>query len=327
MQLLYNIVIAKPNFPFESLTYSSSIELAIGAVVQIEIKSAVFFGMVLSKSTLDPSQIKNLKSITKSSQFIISEVQIEFLKKISFLTFNSLSNLLTLTLKPYETLIENKLENYDFTFKTKNKVEPILDYQISKSWATKIVQKINAVTVNKSEQKDQSFNILVLFPEKNILTKIHKELTTLINDKNIIIHNLNTSSEKKLINIYKPLLSLENSNSTNVILGNKNSIFFNLDNIQELIIIDEANPSYISEHRIYFDAREVAFWASKIYNFNLTFISTLPSVRFLDLSKDKLEQLTIPKVNIKFLERQGRQNDFENILLELENDGNLIVDE
>jgi primosomal protein N' len=319
MEQLYNIVIAKPNFPFESLTYSCDQKLSIGTIVQVEIKNAIFYGMVLSASTLTKSQIKNLKNITNITPFIISEVQLEFLKKISFLTFNSLSNLLTLAIKPYETIFESKeLKNINFENNSKIKKinNPTLDYIISKSWASKILEKITLIN---------SANILILFPEKNILTSIQKELETLNINKNILIHNLNTTSEKKLLNIYQPLLSLTSDPNINIILGNKNSIFFNLDNIDELIIIDEANPSYISEHRIYFDAREVAFWASKIYNFNLTFISTLPSVRFLDLSKDKLQELTIPKVKIKFLERQGRQNDFENILLELENDGDLIV--
>jgi primosomal protein N' len=326
MEQLYNIVIAKPNFPFESLTYSCEQKLSIGTIVQVEIKNAIFYGMVISVSTLTKSQIKNLKNITKITQFIISEVQLEFLKKISFLTFNSLSNLLTLAIKPYETIFESKefkqnvilslTGDLSCNLNPKKLTNPTLDYIISKSWASKILEKITLIN---------SANILILFPEKNILTSIQKELETLNMNKNILIHNLNTTSEKKLLNIYQPLLSLTSDPKINIILGNKNSIFFNLDNIDELIIIDEANPSYISEHRIYFDAREVAFWASKIYNFNLTFISTLPSVRFLDLSKDKLQELTIPKVKIKFLERQGRQNDFENILLELENDGDLIV--
>jgi primosomal protein N' len=345
MQLLYNIVIAKPNFPFESLTYSCDQELKIGTVVMVEIKSVILFGIVISQSSLEPTQIKNLKSITKTSPYIIEKTQLEFLKKISFLTFNSLSNLLTLVLKPYETLIDSKQNIFENNPIKKVKENPKLDYQISKEWTSKIIEKISNLNIatlapeagaGTSEVTGvqgpkntgyYSTNILILFPEKNILTKIHKELLSIIKDKKIKIHNLNTTSEKKLLEIYKPLLSIDNNSDINIILGNKNSIFYNLNNIQELIIIDEANPSYISEHRIYFDAREVAFWASKIYGFDLTFISTLPSVRFLDLSKDKLSKLHIPKVNIKFLERQGRQNDFENILLELENNGDLIVDE
>jgi primosomal protein N' len=359
MEQLYNIVIAKPNFPFESLTYLSTEKLSIGCIVQVEIKNAIFYGMVISESNLTKSQIKNLKNITNITPFVISSIQLEFLKKISFLTFNSLANLLTLTIKPYETIFESKefknsviLSSTGDPCKistTKKLINPKLDYIISKSWASKILEKLSEYTslskevarsdggckklskeVDGSEPDGGCYknkNILILFPEKNILTSIQKELESLNMNKNILIHNLNTTSEKKLLNIYQPLLSITNDTTKiNVILGNKNSIFFNLDNIDELIIIDEANPSYISEHRIYFDAREVAFWASKIYNFNLTFISTLPSVRFLDLSRDKLQELTIPKVNIKFLERQGRQNDFENILLELENDGDLIVD-
>jgi primosomal protein N' len=338
MQLLYNIVIAKPNFPFESLTYYCDQELIIGTVVMVEIKSVILFGIVISKSNLEPTQIKNLKSITKISPYIIEETQLEFLKKISFLTFNSLSNLLTLVLKPYELIMElapeKGLDCSEQDRGTKTiKENPNLDYQISKEWTSKIIEKISNLNIAPEKGRTStdagycSTNLLILFPEKNFLTKIHKELLSIVLDKKIKIHNLNTTSEKKLLEIYKPLLSIDNNSDINIILGNKNSIFYNLNNIQELIIIDEANPSYISEHRIYFDAREVAFWASKIYGFDLTFISTLPSVRFLDLSKDKLNQLHIPKVNIKFLERQGRQNDFENILLELENDGDLIVDE
>ena len=110
MQLLYNIVIAKPNFPFEHLTYSSSEELKIGTVVQVEIKSVILFGIVISQSNLKLEQIKNLKSITKLTPFTINNTQLEFLNKISFLTFNSLSNLLTLALKPYEHLVDSNID-------------------------------------------------------------------------------------------------------------------------------------------------------------------------------------------------------------------------
>ena len=317
MQLLYNIVIAKPNFPFEHLTYSSATELNIGTVVQVEIKSVILFGIVISQSNLRVEQIKNLKSITKLTPYTINNTQLEFLNKISFLTFNSLSNLLTLALKPYENLVDSKIDFEESNIIKPGTITPKLDYIISKDWTSQIITKI--------AQYENGNNILILFPEKNILTKIHKELSSIIQDKKILIHNINTTSEKKLASIYQPLLSGTKSENINIILANKNTIFYNLNNIHELIIIDEANPSYISEHRIYFDAREVAFWASKIYKFNLTFISTLPSVRFLDLSIAKLGELDIPQVKIKFLERQGRQSDFENILLELENDGEIIV--
>jgi primosomal protein N' len=109
----------------------------------------------------------------------------------------------------------------------------------------------------------------------------------------------------------------DQTEKSNIFFGNKLTLLYNLNSIEKIIIVDEANPSYISESKIYFDAREIAFWLSKIYGIELNFISHLPSIRFLDSIQKELKELKYPKIKLKFLERSGRQNDFENIIHEL----------
>jgi primosomal protein N' len=318
MSKLYNIVVSKPNFPFDSLTYSSEHDLADRQLCVINIKDTPCYGLVLGTSTIKREQIKNLKNISEQLPYSLTPKHFEFLNKIGFLTFNSLSNLLTIAMKPYEYLVESKKYNHT-QIQSGIIIEKILntdlDYIISQNWTNEIYNQITSY--NKIS------NTLVIFPEKNILTKTDQELEELFKlNKNteLQLHNLNCTGQKKLISSYTNLLNYNlDSKKTNIFLGNKNTLFYPLDNINQIIIVDEANPSYVSEHRIYYDARELAFWASKIYQFKLTFISLLPSIRFLEFAKDQVALLPTPKVNIKHLDRIGRQDDFENILNEINN--------
>lgn len=329
---LYNFNIAKANFPFDTLTYSSSQELQIGQICFVEVRGITLFAVVKEKSNLLPEQIKNLKPVLKPLNLYLGPLHLEFLNKVAFLTFNSFNNLFVALTTPL-SLIKN-LESWDNrSLSTKTKVNSSeLNYVINKDWNL-VIKEI----IKKYLEEEKVTNILVIYPEKNSLEKSYN---TFLTDHDLAsrveIFNLLTTSNKKLLPVLSLLYSvkyqeqdiknkLNNPQSkVKIILGNKNTLFANLQQIDHIIIVDEANPSYISEQRIYFDTREIAFWASLVYSLNLTFVSTLPSVRFYHQNKEQLSSLKTPEIKVKFLERTTRQSDFENILIEI-NQGGLIV--
>jgi primosomal protein N' len=311
---LYNLYIPKPNFPFETLTYLSDSSLVTGQVCIITIKDQEFYAIVASLSTLQPSQIKNLKSIIRSFDIVLTSQHLEFLYKISFLTFNNLSNLLIPALKPIEllTTTPNSIKELNIP---KSSSQANLNYTISQNWS---------LTIDSIIKNNNYHKYLIITPEQTIASTIISQLS---NNPNLDIYTTKTTSNKKLVKLYNSYFANDIPAHPQLYFTNKLDLFIDLSPIDCVIILDEANSSYISENRLYFDTREVAFWASQVYNISLEFISLLPSVRFLDLAKPQLSQLEVPKLRFKFLERQTRQEDFNNILLELDNNSLLIADD
>jgi primosomal protein N' len=326
---LYNLYIPK-NLPFDTLTYSHNTLLNKGKVVKISIKNEEFLAVVQGISELKADQIKNLKSVGCLYDFQLSDKCMEFLEKVSFLTFNSVNMFLPLTLKPYQILLDRQIilskKNSPSLEEGSTLKKPSLDYYIESDWSLRIMVIIRSMI--SSLNKD--LNILIISPEKNIQNRELKKLTKQITDLPISLYDLTTTSEKKLSQAYLRFLgkkniedTLQNSTPTlNIFFGNKNTLFSDLCCINHLIVLDEANSSYISQQKLYFDTREVAYWAGSIYNLNLSFISTLPSIRFLSLNKAKMDELGLKntKLDIKILERHTRQSDFGNVLSELLDD-------
>jgi primosomal protein N' len=337
--MLYNLYIPK-NLPFDTLSYSHNTPLNKGKVVQITIKNEEFLAVVQGISELKADQIKNLKSVGCVYDFQLSDRCMEFLEKVSFLTFNSVNMFLPLTLKPYQILLDRQIilnqKNCSSLEEGSISQKPTLDYYIELEWSLRIMVIIRSIfSSNISTQ-----NILIISPEKNIQNREVLKLKNLLNVDDglktlISINDLTTTSDKKLSEqIYPSFFKNNNINNLttpapkiNIFFGNKNSLFLDLCYIDRIIILDEANPSYISEQRLYFDTREIAYWASQIYQISLTFISTLPSVRFLELSKKGLDNIkkNSKTLQIKLLERHKRQDNFENILLELLSEESFVV--
>ena len=320
---LYNFYIAKYNLPFETLTYSSEIPLKKGQLCSVLIKNNEYLAICASESNLDSSQIKNLREIDKVYGFILTNEQFEFYFKVGFLTFNSFNNLLTLGIKPFNSLMDSKKNpiyqvNLNSTNTLNDGMDPNINYNITIDWTKEILTII---------MKNQYNNILVITPEKKmakpIIDRIENFLIESTTDNKYIISDLTTTGNKQS----KAYQNIYNQDQKTVNFSNKNELFTTLNPYDHIIIIDEANPSYISESRIYFDTREVAYWASKIYNIDVTFISTLPSVRFSSLASSKLDILCVPQITLKFLERTSKQKDFSNILNELEDDTRIFGEE
>lgn len=146
--------------------------------------------------------------------------------------------------------------------------------------------------------------ILVLFPEKKLLDKVlsqlkqNSEFNKIINgtDKildqarndNCKVEILNFSgdvSAKSKIFVKELLLSKSNQ----IIFGTRSSLFLPFNNLNQIIVVDEANSFYIQEqNNLYYDARDLAFLISLTFNAKLSFVSTLPSSRLHSFYSKKL---------------------------------------
>lgn len=344
--MLYNLYVSK-NTPFNTLTYSSDNILVRGQVVKAGIKSTEYLAVVEGEYCED-IEIKNLKGVGEQLPYKLSSQCMEAIEKISFLTFNSPSSLMMSTLKHFDILLERALSKKDFILplpdlKGKSKVDntgvPSIEYYIEIDWSLRIMVIIRSILSLFKQRYNSTYNILIISPDVNIKNREMNNCLKVTPDlqANIDIYDLTATSVKKLCDIIIPtfynLKNIKLSNNIevapapkiNIFFANKYSLLNDLINIDHIIILDEANPTYISESKIYFDTREVGYMVSNIYNIPLTFISTLPSVRFYDFAKESLTNLPQKTLSIKYITRKGRQKDFDNVILELENESSRIA--
>jgi hypothetical protein len=80
-----------------------------------------------------------------------------------------------------------------------------------------------------------------------------------------------------------------------IILSTRSGLFLPFTALNDIILVDEGNSMYIQDQNsLYYDTREAIFLISKAFNANISFISTLPSIRLYNMyNKEALEQQLI----------------------------------
>jgi primosomal protein N' len=292
----YNIIPAR-RLPIKVLTYSSKQELEEGSIVEVPIKNKNEWGLVLSEAIqdniYDTNKIKEVKSITP---FKFNHQHINFLKLFSTNTFNQINLCLNSYFQPLYSLPKKEWKNIEpITHKDRldgvyGKVDFLLDIDIT----VRIMYLIRNVIYKNNINK----KILIIFPEKKYLNKIYSEIKNYLKDNPEIISKINfhfysgdktKSAKSAVLNLLKT--EKNENNTTDIFLSTRNGIFLPFQELTEIIMVDEANSMYIQDQNsIYFDAREAVFLLSKAFNANLTFISTLPSIRLYSFYSEKVLQ-------------------------------------
>lgn len=110
-----------------------------------------------------------------------------------------------------------------------------------------------------------------------------------------------------------------NQTTIKIIFGTRSSLFLPFTNLQQIIVVDEANTFYIQEQNsLYYDARDLAFLASSTLGAKLDFVSTLPSSRlhnfyskeFLEVSLYTSKENTQKPLKLQFSQRNSKNDHF-----------------
>jgi hypothetical protein len=77
-----------------------------------------------------------------------------------------------------------------------------------------------------------------------------------------------------------------------IILSTRSGLFLPFTTLTDIILVDEGNSMYIQDQNsLYYDTREAIFLITKALNANITFISSLPSIRLYNMyDKQALEK-------------------------------------
>jgi hypothetical protein len=190
--------------------------------------------------------------------------------------------------------------NSSSTKSTIVKTAPIIDFVLDSDIFIRIMYIIRSLMCSDTkdiehQNSQKNKQLLIIFPEKKYLDIILSKIKVLVkkegfekeiellkytgevnkNSKETIWSMIQTSNE---IN-----LEIKNENTEpkfEIILTTRSGIFLPFSNLSQIILIDEGNSLYIQDQNsLYFDTRDAIFLLHKAFLSNLTFISTLPSLR------------------------------------------------
>lgn len=240
------------NLPFKDsyFFYYSLDPLKQGAIVEINLKNRLLYGVVLRSEKLIKYK-KILKEIPYSLKKI-SQIVIDFpvITSYQFLIARFLSEYYYCSLPlAFKTILPSSLKSF-FSF-LKKEVDPLKikpDNISLKEEKPIITQETeNFIFIEKKIKQYRLNQILFLTP-----TAFHSKFLQERLENSIVFQK---NSGKKSFQVYKNVLEGNNS----LILGNRSSIFLPFKNLKLIIIEDPNNYSYKSlKQKPYFNAIKIA---------------------------------------------------------------------
>jgi primosomal protein N' len=289
--MYYYQILPARKIPQVYLTYSSEFELGIGQLVEINIRGGLTQAIIIReirevKIEFDKSKIKPISQVYN---FKFNQNTLGFLKIFSQNTFNSINLSLSpflqplklITQKQWKSLSESNYESHVLADSEKSelpvqKTDFLLDISVTLRIMYIIRSAINIETPN---------TLLIIFPEKKYLNKILEEVIShpeFIKLKNKVeIYNYAGDVNKKSKETIWNLINTDQTDlKLKIIFATRAGLFLPFQNLKEVVLVDEANSMHIQDQNsIYFDSRDAVFLLAKAHQANLSFVSTLPSIR------------------------------------------------
>jgi len=315
----YYRVIPARKLPQTYLIYYFLEKLEIGQLVEINIRGGVVWALVVEIYALDKDNFgfdkEKIKPITKSLPYRFSKSQINFLYSFSQNTFNSLNLSLLGFLQSFKLLTQKQwkeLENtplIDHSEENISTLEGKVDFLLENNISLRIIYIIRSI-ISKQPTKP----LLITFPEKKYLEKIYQEIDLNPEFKDIkgdldiyfFTGEVNQKNKATIWNL------LETDSKQKVIFSTRSGVFLPLFNLGNIILVDEANSFYIQDQNsLYFDTRDTVFLLSKATGANLTFLSSLPSVRLYNFYSETVlsqfmnnqQQINTKRLNIQISDK------------------------
>ncbi len=284
---LYEVLINR-KIPTETLIYKSESELKPGQIIEVSLKNKLCLAIVWTKfiDNLDFT-VDKVKAIEKIYNFYLTRFQLDFLKKINQQTFNSRNNLLENFLQPWKLLNKKnfqlnqlRIENLKFS-KKYPKISFNLEIEL-------LIRIRNIIRSQKSNSGNSNFQILILFPEIKLLEKIYTEILSDNNFSDFMVYKYTSKISKKTKETVTNLF-IEKQTKPEIILSTRSGIFLPFCNLQYIVVIDESNSMHIQDkNKVYFDTRDLVYLMSIVYQADLEYLSSLPSLRLYKFYKKEV---------------------------------------
>ncbi len=290
----YYIVLPSKKIPQPYLTYKYTEELEVGRIIEVNVRNASVWAVVLKK--VDVSSLKfdesKVKEIENKLPVILGEQNIKFLYAFSQNTFNTLNTVLNSFLQPFKLLTKKQWSELSSKqVELAQNTPPASGSGFNVLFDLNIYTTLRIIYIIRSHLNTTKKRILLVFPETKHINRFLDELTnqqdfTEIKKKlDIFIYTGSPDKESK-----KTVWSILNQNSkTTIILSTRSGLFLPFNKLDEIILVDEANSFHIQDqNQIYFDTRDVIYLMAQSFQSKLTFLSTLPSIRLYNFYQSEV---------------------------------------
>jgi primosomal protein N' len=321
-------VLLEQNIPGHFLIYKSQENLIIGQLVVIPLKTKKILGIIIKKelnAETKTLEIEKVKSIEKIFPYVFNSKSLVFLKLFSRNTFNSINLVIQSLLQPLKLLTKKNWQNLQENFINLSKAfnnqkenslsskEVNINFLLELDVLMRIMYIIRSYLYKKKEDKKPLKKTLaIIFPEKKQLQKILLELKNTLTEnelEDIEVYQYFADSSletKKVVRDLVDFFHILNPKRLRIIFCNRAGIFLPFNDLAEIILVDEANSMHIQDqNKIYYDTRDAAYILAHSYNCNLTFISSLPSIRLYNFYQKKVLD--------QFLDEKNLQKEFLNL--------------
>jgi primosomal protein N' len=278
----YHILVEKW-MPFDLLTYSSEHTLGVGAVVRVGVRNTEVYGIVVQLcADISNLSVEKIKPITSVLPVIFAPAALSFLSLFAYNTFNNRHAVCEALCTPLKNLMaidwnriteHAEIEEIRNTQVDNTKPKTALFYR-EKDYLVRIKYIIRSLLSSSG-----SAPILIVCPEKtiarSIATALRKEYQGVLS-----VHQYQGDKSKMSRSATTALLTLSVGALPLVVVGTRSAVFLPYSVLPQVIMVDEASPFYIQEQNgLYFDTRDALFYLSEVFAAQLSFVSTLPSVR------------------------------------------------
>ena len=260
-----------------TLTYYSSEKLLPGSLVIVEVRTVyitaiVYFCQELTKDRQNLRKFAEFspKSIEKtfSNNPLLTENQLKLAEWISNYYAHPLGNII----KWFLPKLSNKIKRYPKILDI-----PIVDIKLGNKYIPKLILYPAPRRIQHYHRVIQSSQgqILILTPDNISLEIIAKEFKTY--NPAIISSQLKTSE-------FRAIWTQIKAGNTRLIIGNRSALFLPFQNLENIIIEDEASEAYYSfETNPHYQTTNIAIQLAQLHKANLTLGSYLPSIHSLSI--------------------------------------------
>jgi primosomal protein N' len=261
-------------------------------LVQVPLRNKVINGIILGEDGQLPIDPQLIKPISTVENFSLSQSQYQFNQLFAHNFFASQSTVLTAQLNFFRFLnlsdkkkLNETHEIEDITFKTPNssgKNSP--SFYLEDDIMMRIIYLIRSKKCDKN---------LVLAPEVKIAEKLYTGILEALqgpdSSESVDIHLYTGTKNRKTQSTVRSLLDIQPSTSQQIIISTRGGIFLPFASLDQIIVTEESSPFYIQEqNQLYYDTRTAAFLLSSCYSADISFVSSVPSIRLLEMYPEEV---------------------------------------
>lgn len=260
-----------------TLTYYTSEKLLPGSLVIVEVRTVYITAIVYfcQDLTKDRQSLRKFAEFTPkpieksfSTNPLLTPNQLKLAEWISGYYAHPLGNII----KWFLPKLSNKIKRYPKILDV-----PILDTKLGNKYIPKLILYPTPSRLQHYHKviKSSQNQILIITPDNISLEEIAKEFK--VYKPTILSSQLKTSEFRKIWTQIK-------AGESKLIIGNRSALFLPFQNLEHIIIEDEASEAYYSfETKPHYHTTNIALKLAQIHKATLTLGSYLPSINSLSI--------------------------------------------